>query len=155
MPKPLNVEEMIKKVGSKYVLASVVGKRAKDLNRGAKILVDDVSGKTISIAFRELEEGKLNYVIPTDEELQALENGESFVPGLPDAAPDDRPSSLLVTDEEGETVEAKETVESDDDEDEEVIATADEDDVVVDEDEDESSEEDSDHVSLESLEEEE
>lgn len=50
------VEELIDDLGSKYALTTLMSKRARELNNGAKILAGDVSGKAEVIALREINE---------------------------------------------------------------------------------------------------
>lgn len=61
MPLEAPIEKLITITNSKYVLATVVAKRAKQINNGAKVLVDDISGKPIAISFREMAAGVLEY----------------------------------------------------------------------------------------------
>jgi DNA-directed RNA polymerase omega subunit len=56
MPK-IVLESLIQQVGSKYALASLCAKRARDLNAGAKVLIDDIVGKSDAIALKEIQEG--------------------------------------------------------------------------------------------------
>jgi DNA-directed RNA polymerase omega subunit len=51
------LESLIHQVGSKYALASLCAKRARDLNAGAKILYQDVIGKSDAIALKEIQAG--------------------------------------------------------------------------------------------------
>lgn len=55
------IEQLLEIAGSKYVLATVVAKRAKQINNGAKVLVDDISGKPITISLREMAAGVAEY----------------------------------------------------------------------------------------------
>lgn len=56
------MEDLIDRLGSKYALATVCAKRARQLNAGQKVLVDDVSGKVYSISMREINQGMINAV---------------------------------------------------------------------------------------------
>jgi DNA-directed RNA polymerase omega subunit len=50
------VEELIVDIGSKYALTTLMSKRAREINNGAKILSADVSGKAEVISLREISE---------------------------------------------------------------------------------------------------
>lgn len=54
------MEKLMQLSGSKYVLASAVAKRAKAINTGKKVLVDNVSTKADLIAAQELIESKIH-----------------------------------------------------------------------------------------------
>lgn len=55
--KELNIEELLEKTGSKYVLATAIFKRAKEINSGGKILVDSYGRKPEIIALQEIASG--------------------------------------------------------------------------------------------------
>lgn len=71
------LEELIQQVGSKYALASLCAKRSRDLNAGAKVLIDDVVGKADAIALKEIQDGLILAVpkpkIPKPEVLPIAE----------------------------------------------------------------------------------
>lgn len=48
------IETLMEQVGSKYALTTICAQRAKQINAGAKILIDDVTGKPDGIALREI-----------------------------------------------------------------------------------------------------
>lgn len=56
------IEDLIKQLGSKYALASLCAKRARDLNTGAKVLSEDISGKADAIALREINQNLVHAV---------------------------------------------------------------------------------------------
>jgi DNA-directed RNA polymerase subunit omega len=68
MPLEVPIEKLLAIAGSKYVLSTVVAKRAKQINAGAKVLVDDISGKPISISFREVAAGVVEYETPETDQ---------------------------------------------------------------------------------------
>lgn len=49
----------MEQVGSKYTLATICAKRAKEINAGAKVLTEDITGKPDRLALREIMEGKI------------------------------------------------------------------------------------------------
>ncbi len=52
-------DELLKKVGRMYKLTRLISQRAKELNKGAKKLVEIDSANFITIALEELRQGKL------------------------------------------------------------------------------------------------
>lgn len=54
--------ELLKKVDSTYTLCNVVSKRARQLVEGAHPLTECNSAKPVSIAAKEVLEGKITYV---------------------------------------------------------------------------------------------
>lgn len=53
------IEKLSKEVGNEYVLATIVGKRAKELEKKIPEVIENSPDKAISIAAREVEEGKI------------------------------------------------------------------------------------------------
>ena len=53
------VEKLSAKVGNPYALASVVGKRAKQLEKNIPDIIEHSPEKAISLAAREIESGKI------------------------------------------------------------------------------------------------
>jgi len=56
------ISELIKKVDSTYTLCNIIGKRARQLVDGALPLTVCNSKKPVSIATKEINEGKLTYI---------------------------------------------------------------------------------------------
>lgn len=56
-----SIDEMIKKVDSKYTLVVVSAKRGRDLMNGTQPLVNVKSNKPVTLALNELNESKLFY----------------------------------------------------------------------------------------------
>lgn len=54
------MEKLLQLSGSKYVLAAALAKRAKAINTGAKVLIDDIGAKADLIAAQELLESKIH-----------------------------------------------------------------------------------------------
>ena len=52
-------KELMEKTGGKYKLTQLISQRAKELNKGAKKLVEISSPNFITIALEELKQGKL------------------------------------------------------------------------------------------------
>ena len=67
--KKLNIsqEKLAEKVGNSYILATVVGKIAKELEKTIPDVIDNSQDKAISIAAKELESGKIIAVNPDKE----------------------------------------------------------------------------------------
>lgn len=100
----LPFEEIEKKVGSRYALTVLAGKRARDLREGSPQLVNSDSSNPILVALQEILEGKivpanLDYteaaatpeadaaeVALTDEDLAALTDADAAGVELPGAA---------------------------------------------------------------------
>ena len=61
MIKP-TTNELMRRVDSTYTLCNVVGKRARQLVEGAHPLTESSSAKPVSIAAKEVCEGKITYV---------------------------------------------------------------------------------------------
>jgi DNA-directed RNA polymerase subunit omega len=66
-------EELDSKVGSRYSLVIAVAKRAKQLREGQPRMVDCKSKNSITIALEEISAGKLQVILPTEEEILAAE----------------------------------------------------------------------------------
>lgn len=69
------VEKLIGDFGSKYALATLCAKRAKQINAGAKIAIDDVGGKSDVIALKEISEQrvKMGARKPAPEAVDAID----------------------------------------------------------------------------------
>lgn len=57
----VTTNELLKKVDSTYTLCNVIGKRARQLIDGADQLTGCKSKKPVSIATKEVAEGKITY----------------------------------------------------------------------------------------------
>lgn|GEM_PF-371337 len=55
------MSSLLKKVDSRYTLVILTAKRARMLTDGAKKLTDYPSTKDVTIAIREIDEGKVTY----------------------------------------------------------------------------------------------
>lgn len=53
------VADMLKHVGSRYLLVNVVAQRARQLASEAEILEEELPEKPVTLAVREVAEGKL------------------------------------------------------------------------------------------------
>ena len=58
------LESLMKRVDSKYTLATLAAKRARQLTDGDKPLVDVDTTKVVSIAMEEIDQGKITYEAP-------------------------------------------------------------------------------------------
>lgn len=53
------VADMLKNVGSRYLLVNVVAQRARQLAQEAEMLEEELPEKPVTLAVREVAEGKL------------------------------------------------------------------------------------------------
>ena len=53
------VADMLKNVDSRYLLVNVVAQRARQIAQEAEILQEELSEKPVTLAIREVAEGKL------------------------------------------------------------------------------------------------
>ncbi|OKY53658.1 DNA-directed RNA polymerase subunit omega [Megasphaera cerevisiae] len=58
------LESLMTKVDSKYTLATLAAKRARQLTDGDEPLVDADTTKVVSIAMEEIDQGKITYEVP-------------------------------------------------------------------------------------------
>ena len=60
----INMEDLLKRVESKYKLVILASRRTLELNEGKEKLVESLLGaKLATIAIKEIEEGKISYKI--------------------------------------------------------------------------------------------
>ena len=60
----INMEDLLKRVESKYKLVILASRRTLELNEGKEKLVESLPGaKLATIAIKEIEEGKISYKI--------------------------------------------------------------------------------------------
>ncbi|HHT09819.1 MAG TPA: DNA-directed RNA polymerase subunit omega [Atribacter sp.] len=58
----LSIDELIKKTGNRYYLTTLVAKRSKQLNQGAKPLIENQQpAKPLFIALKEVAEDKIKW----------------------------------------------------------------------------------------------
>ena len=62
------IEELKKKAGNEYILANVIAKRAKTLEKEIPAQLETSSEKAISIAARELYTGKIKATLPGENQ---------------------------------------------------------------------------------------
>lgn len=75
------MSSLLKKVDSRYTLVILTAKRARMLTDGAKKLTDYPSTKDVTIAIREIDEGKVTYhKIQKHANQNATEGSEQVVP---------------------------------------------------------------------------
>ena len=55
------MDDLLKKVDSRYTLVSVVAKRARKITEGDKKMVDSKNNSVVSVASEELVEDKYSY----------------------------------------------------------------------------------------------
>lgn len=59
-----SLEDLIKKVDSKYTLVTLAAKRAREITSGDPPLVDVPTNKVVSLAMEEIKEGKITFESP-------------------------------------------------------------------------------------------
>lgn len=57
-----SIDELSSKADSKYTLAVLAAKRARELLKGSKPLVHSESPRVVTIALEEIAQGKITYV---------------------------------------------------------------------------------------------
>ncbi|HBH12149.1 MAG: DNA-directed RNA polymerase subunit omega [Clostridiales bacterium 38_11] len=60
MNKP-SIDELLKKTDSRYMLVSIISKRAREIVDGSEILVKTNDTKAVNIAVEEFYQGKITY----------------------------------------------------------------------------------------------
>ena len=60
------LESLMTTVDSKYTLVTLAAKRARQLTDGDEPLVDVDTTKVVSIAWEEIDQGKITYEAPRD-----------------------------------------------------------------------------------------
>ena len=60
MSKP-SIDDLLKKAESRYMLVSIISKRAREIVDGADILVKTTSTKAVNIAVEEFYQDKITY----------------------------------------------------------------------------------------------
>jgi len=71
MKKDVSFDEALSKIPNKYVLTTVAGKRARDLENGAELLVKSYKKDTIvKKALREIYYDKITYVEQLETEVK-------------------------------------------------------------------------------------
>ena len=56
-----SIDELLEKVESRYMLVTVIAKRAREIVAGDDIMVETEDKKPINIAIQEFDEGRLVY----------------------------------------------------------------------------------------------
>ncbi|MDW7667505.1 MAG: DNA-directed RNA polymerase subunit omega [Bacillota bacterium] len=56
-----SIDELLEKVESRYMLVTIIAKRAREIVAGDDIMVDTEDKKPINIAIQEFNEGRLVY----------------------------------------------------------------------------------------------
>ena len=59
-----SLEDLIKKVDSKYTLVTLAAKRAREITSGDTPFVDVPTNKVVSLAMEEIKEGKITFESP-------------------------------------------------------------------------------------------
>jgi DNA-directed RNA polymerase subunit omega len=68
--KELKGDELVKKVGGRYKLTTMVQKRVAELVKGARPLVPPENKTPLEIAVQEIDEGKIVAEEPPEEEQE-------------------------------------------------------------------------------------
>ncbi len=61
------IDELVEKVGNEYALTNLVSKRAKELEKTIPEVIDNSQEKAISLAAREVADGKIVAESETDK----------------------------------------------------------------------------------------
>ena len=56
-----SIDELLEKVESRYMLVTIIAKRAREIVAGDDIMIDTNDNKPINIAIREFNEGRIVY----------------------------------------------------------------------------------------------
>lgn len=75
-----SMSELMKKVDSRYMLVNVVAKRAREISAEAERTEEYLEEKSVSIAIREIAEGKVNVIrhdADAEEAVEAVEDEEA------------------------------------------------------------------------------
>ncbi len=56
-----SIDDLLKKVDSKYTLVIAAAKRGRQLRNGSKKTIDEVYSKDVATALREIEAGNIKY----------------------------------------------------------------------------------------------
>ena len=56
-----SIDELLEKVESRYMLVTIISKRAREIVAGDDIMVDTEDKKPINIAIQEFNEGRIVY----------------------------------------------------------------------------------------------
>ena len=56
-----SIDDLLKKVDSKYTLVIAAAKRGRQLRNGSKKTIDEVYSKDVATALREIEAGNIEY----------------------------------------------------------------------------------------------
>jgi DNA-directed RNA polymerase subunit omega len=59
-----SIDQLLQQVKSKYALAIAAAKRGRQLRNGAKPMVECSSRKEVTVAFHEINEGKIEIELP-------------------------------------------------------------------------------------------
>lgn len=70
------VTELLKNVDNRFELVVATAKRARQLSKGEKALVDKDEASTVTLAADEIAEGKVTVVEETKEENNDIESNE-------------------------------------------------------------------------------
>ncbi len=56
-----SIDDLLKKVDSKYTLVIAAAKRGRQLRNGSKLTIDETHSKDVAAALREIEAGNIEY----------------------------------------------------------------------------------------------
>ena len=74
MMKP-SINEVLNKIDNRYYLVGTVAKRAREIVDGADLYIDNKErdNKSVTLATREVAQGKIGYRLLTQEEIERIE----------------------------------------------------------------------------------
>ena len=71
-----SMAELLEKVDSRYMLVNVIAKRAREISSEAEETQEYLDEKSVSIAIKEIADGKITVVKHDEEESEAVEAEE-------------------------------------------------------------------------------
>lgn len=71
-----SMAELLEKVDSRYMLVNVIAKRAREISSEAEETKDYLDEKSVSLAIKEIADGRITVVKRDDQELEEV-GGES------------------------------------------------------------------------------
>ena len=74
-----SINELLKKVDSRYTLVMMASKRARQLMEGQSSITDNKTTKTVSIAIQEISEDRIGYTRPDKEDIENQEDADNIL----------------------------------------------------------------------------
>ena len=80
------VADLLKNVDSRYLLVNVVAQRARQIAEEAEVFQEELTDKPVTLAIREVAEGKLSACVKDDYKMQRV---KAFIVLKPEFSPTD------------------------------------------------------------------